>query len=143
MIAAQGEELAKAQTAEGRRCEDRRVAPDPHSESDMSEARKLLDKTEAIYSILWRVNTLLKTLPQLKNFKPAGVGNTRNNLMEHTGGKGSGAHIYSFRIGTGGPVLRPTKPAGSASPADNGLEKNAAEYLTQLVARVKPAGASQ
>lgn len=99
---------------------------------DIKKIRHLHSETEAAYNNLWLVKERLNTVNKFKNFNPKGVRETRNDLMIHTRGNNSGAHIYSFGITTRGPVLRPVKPSGIKAPNDNGFEPNLEEFLKEL-----------
>lgn len=100
--------------------------------SDLDEVRQLHLDTEEIYNSLWVVRERLSGIDKFKNFNPRGVRDVRNHLMVHTKGKNSGAHIYSFGIGTRGPVLRPIKPSGVKAPTDAGFEVNLEGFLLDL-----------
>lgn len=99
---------------------------------DIEEIRRLHSETEATYNSLWLVKERLNTINRFKNFNPKGVREVRNDLMSHTRGNNSGAHIYSFGIATRGPVLRPIRPSGINAPTDNGFEPNLEEFLKEL-----------
>ncbi len=98
------------------------------------EVKLLHSKTESIYHNLWSVILRLNQLPKFKNFKPKGIRDVRNHLIEHTDNpKTSGAYIFSFGISTHGPVLRPTKPTDVPAPTDSGLDVNIEEFLSSIV----------
>lgn len=100
--------------------------------SDAEEISNLHSETEAAYHSLWLAKERLNAVNKFQKFNPKGVREVRNDLMTHTKGSNSGAHIYSFGIATRGPVLRPVKPSGTKAPNDSGFESNLAEFLDEL-----------
>lgn len=107
---------------------------DSQSDLQITKIRELHSRTESIYHNLWSVGSRLNQLPKFKNFKPKGVRDVRNHLIEHTDNpKTSGATIFSFGISTNGPVLRPTKPTGVPAPNDKGLDVNIEEFFSSIV----------
>ena len=62
--------------------------------------KKLHSDTETYYQNLWLINQKLNQLPRFEKFKPKGVREVRNQLIEHTDRSNSGASILSFGIST-------------------------------------------
>lgn len=94
---------------------------------------KLHSETETHYRNLWAIILKLNQIPVFGNFKPKGVREVRNDLIEHSNSGSSNAYIFSFGLATKGPVLRPTKPTGVKAPNDKGLEVNVEEYLDSII----------
>ena len=95
---------------------------------------ELHSKVESFYHDLWVITLRLNDLLGIKNFRPKGLTNVRNHLIEHTDGPGSGATILSFAISSNGPLLRPLKPTGVPAPHDLGFIANVDEFLQKTQA---------
>jgi hypothetical protein len=107
--------------------------PTKNTDVDPALMEKLHSEVESFYHDLWVITLRLSELLGIK-FRPKGLTNVRNHLIEHTDGPGSGATILSFGISTNGPVLRPLKPTGVPAPHDLGFIANVDEFLQKTKA---------
>jgi len=92
--------------------------------------------TECFYYVSHRLKKIIDYYPGLKDFKPIGVINVRNNLIEHPDGT-HGVTFPSFGCGNqNGPVIKAARTEIERNKSvDQGLYKNALEYkeLLELV----------
>jgi hypothetical protein len=95
--------------------------------------------TECAYLIGWRCTRAIGALVGLKNFRPTGIRNARNKLIEHPDGKDSGVLISSFAWGgEQGPVLKAVRTQDQMSLwPDSGLFRNYNEFSNDLVSTLK------
>lgn len=117
------------------------LLPEEITESPYAQSKLLTNlqiDTENIYIELWLIITELQEITIFNNFKPLGVTNVRNHLIQHTKGKGSMALINSFGIHTNGPILKPIRPKDSPAPIDKGLYPNLEEFLDQIIKLLSP-----
>lgn len=94
--------------------------------------------SECAYMIAWRASQAAAQLPELKNFKPPGIRDVRNKLIEHVDGADSGVLIDSFAWGGAqGPVLRAIRYDHQKDVfPDAGLFVNIDEMSNKLIARL-------
>jgi hypothetical protein len=90
---------------------------------------ELEERIEAYYYGAHRLTVLVRTLPDQKRFSCREMIVVRNDLLEHTKEESS----YNFGYGTGGPVVRPVRPAGSST-KDLGAVANTTAYVAALAA---------
>lgn len=94
--------------------------------------------TDCAYLLAWRACGAIGNLPGLKGFKPVGVRDVRNKLIEHVEGKDVGTLMSSFGWGQPqGPVVRAirTEDKKDLFP-DAGLFVNMTEYSNDLIVRI-------
>lgn len=133
-LASVGGKLTKKQSTEISAYDMSSLDKKSQSHQQTQHIKHLHSETESIYHNLWAITQRLNQLPKFKNFKPQGVRDVRNHLIEHIDNpKTSEAYIFSFGVATRGPVLRPIKPAGVKASNDNGLEANVEEFLGSIV----------
>ena len=101
-----------------------------------AELEQLQAQTEAIYDSLWKAKERLKAVNVFKNFNPKGVRDVRNQLILHIDKPDSQAYIYSFGLGTSGPILRPIRPQSARAISDPGLEVNIREFLNGILKKL-------
>jgi len=82
---------------------------------------------ETYYYGAHRVTVLVRMLPGQKRFSCIEMINVRNHLLEHTKNEPS----YNFGYGSGGPFVRPMRPAGSQL-RDLGAVVNTEAYIAAL-----------
>lgn len=94
--------------------------------------------TDCAYLLAWRASGAIDKLPGLNGFKPVGVRDVRNKLIEHVDGKDIGILMNSFGWGgPQGPVVRAirTEDKKDLFP-DAGLFVNMTAYSDDLVGRI-------
>lgn len=89
--------------------------------------------TECFYYVSHRLKKIIDYYPGLKEFKPIGVINVRNNLIEHPHGI-HGVTFPSFGLGNpNGPVIKGARTEIEKNKSvDQGLYKNASEFRELL-----------
>jgi hypothetical protein len=89
---------------------------------------------EAFYYFGHRATECLKTVDGFRRFRPIGVRDVRNHLIEHP--KTASFRNFGFE-GPEGVVVRPyRRVADPKLPDDRGLYANASEFVTQLLQRL-------
>lgn len=94
--------------------------------------------TECAYLLAWRTVGAVSKLPGLTGFKPVGVRDVRNKLIEHVDGKDIGILMSSFGWGQPqGPVVRAlrTEDKKDLFP-DAGLFVNMTDYCQDLIGKI-------
>ncbi len=94
--------------------------------------------TECTYLIAWRCAGATSELMSIGPFKPVGVRDVRNKLIEHVDRSGSGVLLSSFGYGGDqGPVIRALRTTDKKDVfPDAGLFVNLQEFSKELVARL-------
>jgi hypothetical protein len=105
-------------------------APISDESSRSSELKAELEGLlEQYYYNAHRVLKLVQSLPTCRNFKSKEITIVRNKLVEHS----DHGDIYSFGLGTHGPLIRPMARPGRAW-NDAGLIPNTQAFVTALIA---------
>ena len=109
-------------------------------DENLTELEKSIEPLETLvesfYWICGRARSVIRLLPELKNFESQGVRNTRNKLLEHPEGNDSNVIMTSFGWGgEQGPVIKALRLSHQTEIwPDQGLFVNSLEFATNLSA---------